>query len=162
MENLQRIFVNIGEYCIVKNNNTMLEIVGLGSCVAVILYDKINKIYGMAHIMLPSSGQAKGNVNLKKFADTGIKMMLEDMKKMGGKIFEAIIVGGACLFESQIQDPIMKIGERNVEAVKEVLKQENISIVKEDVGGNFGRTVSFDTSNCIVYVKSQKYGLKQL
>lgn len=160
--NKEEVFVNIGEYQVVKGENKILKIVGIGSCVCVILLDNKEKVYGMAHIMLPSSKMAKSNVNLKKFADTGIKMMIEDMKNLGAKFFEAVIIGGACMFESQVNDPLMKIGDRNVEMTKEVLKEEKIPVVKEDVGGNFGRTVIFDTSTNTILVSSYKQGLKKL
>ena len=38
----------------------------------------------------------------------------------------------------------MRIGPRNVEAVKEYLKKYSIPIVAEDTGGNSGRTIEFD------------------
>ena len=37
----------------------ILTTLGLGSCVGIALYDKHNKIAGLAHIMLPSSRKSK-------------------------------------------------------------------------------------------------------
>ena len=40
----------------------------------------------------------------------------------------------------------MRIGPRNVEAVKEYLKKYSIPIVSEDTGGSSGRTIEFNPS----------------
>jgi len=53
----------------------ILTTLGLGSCVGIALYDKQNKIAGLAHIMLPSSKEIKNNENKAKFADTGIDLL---------------------------------------------------------------------------------------
>ncbi len=53
----------------------LLTTIGLGSCVGIALYDKQNKIAGLAHIMLPSSKEIKNNENKAKFADTGIQLI---------------------------------------------------------------------------------------
>jgi chemotaxis protein CheD len=37
----------------------------------------------------------------------------------------------------------LNVGEKNVEAVKKVLKEKGIPILAEDTGLNFGRTVIF-------------------
>ena len=53
---------------------------GLGSCVGIVLYDKRNKIAGLAHVMLPDSTQIRNNTNLAKFADTGIDQLINELK----------------------------------------------------------------------------------
>ena len=63
----------------------VLTTLGLGSCVGICLYDPSTKISGLAHIMLPDSKQIKNNSNLAKFADTGVKVLLEEMIKIGTK-----------------------------------------------------------------------------
>lgn len=46
--------VGMGRF-IVSNNPSTLTALGLGSCIGLILYDKVNKVGGMAHVMLPYS-----------------------------------------------------------------------------------------------------------
>ena len=56
----------------------------LGSCIGICLYDKVKKIAGLSHIMLPDSkGQGAGDINRMKFADTAIPDMLKKMIAMG-------------------------------------------------------------------------------
>lgn len=156
----ETIFVNIGDYKVAQGD-FVLEVNGLGSCVGVLLYDKVKKIAGLAHIMLPSSSIAKGDVNFKKFADTGIKMMLEDMKKLNSSIFVSAIAGGACMFETQIKDEILKIGEKNVEAVRKILNELKIPIIVEEVGGKFGRTLRFEVITGKLFIKTTQHGIKE-
>ena len=42
---------------------------------------------------------------------------------------------------------IGNIGQRNIESVHQILRQERIALLKEDVGGNIARTLEFDSIN---------------
>ena len=121
---------------------------GLGSCIGICLLDKVAKVGGMDHIMLPSSERARSNQNRAKFADTAIEDMIALMVKMGSspKRITAKIAGGAQMFNIGSSD-VMKIGERNAKAVVEVLGKNGIPILAQDTGGNFGRTIIFDTAS---------------
>lgn len=50
------------------------------------------------------------------------------------------------------------VGDKNVEAVKKELARLNIRIVAEDVGGNFGRTLEFDSASGRLIVRSIQRG----
>lgn len=123
---------------------------GLGSCVGIVLYDVKTKLSGMVHIMLPDSTKIKNNSNRAKFADTGIYDMLNDMLNRGSSIENIVakIAGGAQMFSyGSSCNEVMRVGEKNVEAVKQILLQSKIKIVSEDTGLNYGRTIVFDPSN---------------
>lgn len=123
---------------------------GLGSCVGIVLYDVRTKLSGMVHIMLPDSTKIKNNVNRAKFADTGIVDMLNTMMRRGSlkDNIVAKIAGGAQMFSyGSNNTEVMRVGERNVEAVKHILAQVRIKIIAEDTGLNYGRTIVFDPSN---------------
>ena len=56
----------------------------------------------------------------------------------------AAIAGGATMFTFQGSGSnIGQVGDRNVEAVKNKLKELKIPILAEDTGANYGRTVIF-------------------
>jgi chemotaxis protein CheD len=118
---------------------------GLGSCVGVALYDKTSKIAGLVHVMLPDSTQVRQNQNRAKFADTGIDQLIEELKKIGVRpsSLTAKIAGGAQMFSFSTDNEMLRVGERNVQAVKTKLKQLGIRILAEDTGANYGRTVEF-------------------
>ncbi|MCI8769797.1 MAG: chemotaxis protein CheD [Lachnospiraceae bacterium] len=118
---------------------------GLGSCVGVALYDKATKIAGLVHVMLPDSTQVRQNQNRAKFADTGIDELVRAMVAAGASKsrFTAKIAGGAQMFAFSGNSDMLRVGERNVEAVKRKLNALGIRILAEDTGLNFGRTVEF-------------------
>ncbi|GGK13593.1 chemoreceptor glutamine deamidase CheD [Caldalkalibacillus thermarum] len=138
--------------------------VGLGSCVGVAIYDPSKQIAGLAHVMLPSKDLSRGDTNMAKYADTAIPLLIEKMVSCGGnrRKFQAKLAGGAQMFSFQGSNPVMKIGERNVEACKLQLKRFNIPIVAEDTGGNYGRTIELDTLTGVLMVRTASKGIKKL
>ena len=122
-----------------------LTTLGLGSCVGICLYDSATKIAGMAHVMLPDSSQIRNNDNIAKFADTGIKETLDRVIKLGASKarLTAKIAGGAQMFAFGSNNDMLRVGDRNVAATKEMLKKLGIPLVAEDTGLNFGRTIVF-------------------
>jgi chemotaxis protein CheD len=129
---------------------------GLGSCVGVALYDKSTKIAGLVHVMLPDSTIVRQNQNKAKFADTGIDMLLQELAKMGVRktSLTAKIAGGAQMFSFSTNNDMLRVGERNVEAVKKKLKELGIRILAEDTGDSYGRTVEFYPATGDFVIKS--------
>lgn len=135
---------------------------GLGSCVGIALRDPINKIGGLAHIMLPDSTKIQNNSSITKFADTGIQELVNQMVKAGAvqSRIVAKIAGGAQMFSFQNKSELVAIGARNVEATKKKLQELHIRILAEDTGESYGRTVEFypETGDFIIKAvgKTQK------
>ncbi|MBP5197628.1 MAG: chemotaxis protein CheD [Lachnospiraceae bacterium] len=128
--------------CIKPDGVTTL---GLGSCVGVAIRDPNTGIGGLVHVMLPDSTAIKNsNLNIAKFADTGIVELVRQMEALGANKSRMVakIAGGAAMFASSRPD-IVQVGQRNVEATIAVLNQLKIPILAKDVGLNYGRTVIF-------------------
>lgn len=127
---------------------------GLGSCVGICLYDSVSKISGMVHVMLPDSTVIRNNDNIAKFADTGIKELLNRMLAKGASrgCIKAKIAGGAQMFAFSSNSEMLRVGERNVEATKRILAELRIPIMAEDCGLNYGRTIEFypDTFELVI------------
>ncbi len=143
-----KIIIGIGEY-VVANNPTILVTIGLGSCVGVCVRDKRNRIGGMIHVMLPETKDT--SKRMSKYADPGIKLMINEMVKKGANLrnFEAKIAGGASMFQTKGFD----VGKRNVEKVKEVLRSLNIPLIAEDTGKNRARSIEFHIETGELFVK---------
>ncbi len=158
MQKTNEIIVETGNLKI-SNGAKQLITRALGSCVAITLYDKKQKIGGMLHYILPENpgGKKKG-----KFADTGIKLLLEKMLESNAnkKDLVAKMIGGAIMFEDFMDDIENSIGKRNVVKGKEVLKTLGIKIISHDTGGNYGRSVKFQLSDGKIYITSYKTGVK--
>ena len=134
--------------------------VGLGSCVGIAIYDKTIGLGGLAHIMLPDSSQFNKITNEIKFADLAIPKLVDDMIKKGSKLrnMKAKIAGGASMFNFSDKSVVMDIGGRNGIAVRNALKNLSIPILSEDIGGNKGRTLIFDTASGVLYVRTVGMG----
>ena len=153
--------VGIAQMDVVKQPNT-IRTSGLGSCVGVVLYDETKHIAGLVHIMLPDSSLGRTQqLNAAKFADTGIKALIELLKNEGVQTFrlKAKIAGGAQMFQFTSDKDTMRIGPRNVEAVKAELKKHGILLVAEDTGGNSGRTIEFDPSTAKLNIRTVNRGV---
>ena len=136
---------------------------GLGSCVGIVLYDERKKIAGMLHIMLPDSSLGKSDrINVAKFADTGIYALMELLKAEGVRpmALKAKIAGGSQMFQFGSSDTI-RIGPRNVEAVKQELKRLSIPIIAEDTGGSSGRTIEFNPTESMLNIRTVNKGQKK-
>ena len=140
----------------------LITTIGLGSCVGIAIRDKQNKIGGLVHVMLPSSKEVKSNGNPAKFADTGIPELVRRLEKMGAirSRIVAKIAGGATMFAFNSKSELSGIGDRNVAATKQTLKEMNIPILAEDTGANYGRTVTFDPETGDYEVKAVGKPLK--
>lgn len=138
--------------------------VGLGSCVGIAIYDKVIGLGGLAHIMLPDSSQFNKITNQIKFADLAIPLLVENMIKKGAtlKNMRAKIAGGASMFNFPDKSIVMDIGNRNGIAVKSALKNLSIPILAEDIGGNKGRTLIFDTANGLLSIRTVGMGTTEI
>jgi len=160
----QIIKVGIAQMDVVKAPNT-IRTSGLGSCVGVILYDESKQIAGLIHVMLPDSSLGRSDaVNVAKFADTGIKALIELLKLEGVHAFrlKAKIAGGAQMFQFTSDKDSMRIGPRNVEAVKVELRKNSIPLVAEDTGGNSGRTIEFDPITSKLNIRTVNQGVSEI
>lgn len=155
--------VGMADYKIGHNPNSLISY-GLGSCVGIALYDAVNKIGGLAHIMLPDSTQARSAENPAKFANTALPLMLEEMIKIGAvkSRVTAKIAGGAQMFTFTNATDVMRVGERNAEAVRSLLKMMGIRMIADDTGGNYGRTVELKLDSGIYRVRTIAQGEKEL
>lgn len=162
MEN-KEIKVGIGDVQIAAAPDKLITL-GLGSCVGIALIDRVSKIAGLAHIMLPESEGFTNQSNPMKFANTAIPILIDKMLKTGALRGElkAKIAGGASMFSFSDKSPIMDIGNRNTRAVKNALISARIPIITEDTGGNSGRTMIVEAETGKVLLRTVGKGIKEL
>lgn len=133
----------------------VLKAYGLGSCVAVALYDPESRIGGLGHMLLPNRPEKNPLGSDGKYVDAGILQLVDELVRAGANRESLIakVAGGANMFETTYQTLINSIGARNARSARATLASLGISIQGEEVGGNRGRTVEFDlaTGNMMVY-----------
>lgn len=130
---------------------------GLGSCVAICLYDPVQHIGGMLHALLPAPIRVESG-RPTKFVDLGVPLLIQAIEKAGGKRrhLKAYICGGAQMISDSIIGGILNIGERNVQAARKALRSARIYSHKESTGGQHGCTVKLYVSTGKVTVKTLK------
>ncbi len=107
----------------------------------------------MNHFQLPSVGTSEdataryGNVAML----TLIGMMVDDGSRM--KHLEAQIFGGA--YNPNVSDN--DVGKDNIQIARKILIKKGVRIVSEDVGGEKGRKIVFDThTNEVAIIKVEQ------
>jgi chemotaxis protein CheD len=130
-----------------------LVCLGLGSCVAVILYDPSTRIGGIVHALLPQA-PAKYE-KAEKYADAGTRKLIHEMTGHGAKKERIVakLIGGAQMFPS-LDLAIANIGRENSMAARKVLRENGIRVVAEDLEGNRGRSAYLDSATGLVTVKT--------
>ena len=133
----------------------LLVTLGLGSCVAVCIYDFFLKVGGMAHIMLPNSSLSTDVTKRGKFADTAIPDLVDAMQEKGAMKERMIvkIAGGAQMFSYNGLDRQIQIGPRNLQAVEENLAKMGLKVTSRSVGGNTGRSIFMDLATGAIRVR---------
>ena len=152
--------VKVADYAVRKGGETIVTI-GLGSCVAIALYDQETRVGGLAHILLPNKSMSRETLNPAKFPETIVPLMLDEMRRLGARDQSRIgakIIGGASMFSQLIVGTGINVGERNVLATKEVLATAGIPLLAEDTGLDYGRSVYFHLTDGRVDVRSLKRG----
>jgi chemotaxis protein CheD len=118
----------------------------LGSCVAIMFYDKVAKIKGMNHFLLPKTSNTNDDM---KYGLYSVEAMLNEMYKLGCKKTNMVakISGGADIMQINLSS--QSIGFRNVEFAKDFCKSEGFKLLSEHTRGEHGRLIllanDFDT-----------------
>ena len=124
---------------------TILRAIAIGSCVAVVVYDRARKLGGLAHTMLP--GRPPNAESKTKYAEDAIDILFDTIGKLGAETsdLEVSVVGGAnVLQEGDILD-------RVTESVLGYLEGLNVRLKAKRVGGTERRSVFLDTTSGRVF-----------
>lgn len=160
-----RVKVGVADYAAAEAGSTLVTS-GLGSCVGIALADVDAGVAGLAHAMLPAAGTDRTSTGERggvgdenetsldedsrptgaKYVDTAIPALVEEMLELGAarSRIEARLAGGSAMFN--FTSRAGAVGERNIAAARETLEHHDIPLVASDVGGDHGRSLSFDAS----------------
>ena len=144
-----------GEYYVTINSEAVATV--LGSCVSACIRDRVTKVGGMNHFMLPveassSSGSWKstGAGAATRYGNFAMEHMINDILKNGGsrENLEVKVFGGGKIL-AQMTD----IGMRNINFVKDYIKTEGLQLLTEDLGDIYPRKVIYFPESGKVKVK---------
>ncbi len=126
-----------GDYAVSADPSAVMSTV-LGSCVAMCLYDAVNRVGGMNHFLLATSSQAESDD--LKYGINAIELLINRLLKSGAARchLQAKLFGGA-----RMTDHARDIGAGNAAFAKEFLEREGIVCVSSSLGGEQARRVQF-------------------
>jgi len=161
---LAHLSVGIGEMAASRHSDDIISALGLGSCVALIIFDARTGTVGFAHCMLPtaSGGPMDEMGKPARYVDKGVQNLLKAMgvARPRHTPLTSAIVGGAAMFE--FNGPgMLDIGKQNVSMAQQMLQSQAIPVLKTEVGGNRGRSVTISVAELTVRVRDME-GQKDL
>ena len=146
--------IKLADSVATNNPNGTLIAYGIGSTLAVILYEDGAKAGGIVHFMFPSP--ATGSLKIRDYpamyADSGIPQLVKSCVELGaGKdALTARLAGGAFMLGKGISQ---SISDGNISAARAILSEMGIKVTAEDTGGNHMRTVRLDIATGNIYLK---------
>ncbi len=112
---------------------------------ALCVHDRVAKVGGMAHMVLPESAAARGGSGAgAKFVDLAVPLVLDRLAELGARRsrLRVALVGGAQMLGGRAFTDAPQIGLRNVEAALASLESRGVRVSEQEIGGMRGRTVS--------------------
>jgi chemotaxis protein CheD len=153
---MRTVVVDIADYKVSNDPNTILITYSLGSCIGLTIYDPAARVGGLLHFMLPEStlSPEKAQANPAMFCDTGVPRLFHAAYELGAQKsrLQVKVAGGAMLLD---ENGTFNIGKRNYLALRKLLWKNGVLIDAEDVGGAISRTVSLNLGTGAVIVKSR-------
>lgn len=127
-----------GEYFV--HDEDVIIMTTLGSCIAACLWDRVAKVGGMNHFMLPDAGS--GSPDGGRYGSFAMELLINELLKRGAtrSTLEAKVFGGGAVISGM---STLNVGERNTQFVMDYLKTERIPIVSKDVMEIYPRKVCF-------------------
>jgi len=121
----------------------------LGSAVAVALWDEKSCLGGLAHFLYPIA--VRKDEATAQYGDAAILHLSKMFKQEGAAKadIKAQIFGGAANLDTECR----RVAENNIATARRMLERLKIKIISEDVGGDMGRKLVYNSSSneAIIY-----------
>lgn len=143
-----------GEYYVTSRDVVIVTV--LGSCVSVCLYDKIAKIGGMNHFMLPDHRDVGGPLSESaRYGAYAMEILINNLIKAGASRnrLEAKVFGAGRVLSGLTHTDV---GARNAAFAMHYLDDEGIQVKANDLLGIYPRKIYFFPVQGRVMVKKLK------
>lgn len=142
------VFLPPGTVCC-RDQPTVLVTI-LGSCVAVCLWDRIRRVGGMNHFLLPRCGSAPRSA---RYGDVAFIRLLARMEQLGCRAADlrAKVFGGAAVLPIGAHRDT--VGTQNVTLALEILRLHGIPVIARRTGGKRGLYLRLHTGTGRVMVR---------
>jgi len=147
----KKVNIHIGGYFASKEAAIIHTV--LGSCVAVCLFDPVERIGGMNHIFLPGKADMAHFDDAARYGVNAMELLINKIINLGGDCARLVAkaFGGGNVIPAISGDN--GIGEQNIAFTLEFLEKEGIRIISQNLGGNDSRKIYFHTDSGDVFLK---------
>jgi len=137
-----RVGLNIAQSVELSGGNDVIEIFGLGSCVAIFLAVPGRLMTG-AHVLLPGPPKEGEDHLPGKYVTTAVPHLVSFITAHGLALsrVRAAVVGGAMAFSFSGVRPQLSIGSANVAGALQLLEERGIEVDQVEAGGSAARHV---------------------
>jgi chemotaxis protein CheD len=153
----ERVFVGTGELSVCRGRDATIVARGIGSCVAVCVWDPVVTAGGLLHFLLPESriNPERAAGQPATFADLGIPLLFERLRAVGVDTTRATVklVGGAEIAPTAAASAF-NIGRRNALAARQMLWRTGAMVAVEELGGTAERTVAMNVVTGAITISS--------
>lgn len=135
---------------------------GLGSCVAVCIWDEFASIGGMNHFLLPFCSYSEINAwrpaelisTPSRYGSHAMEMLINALVSHGARRSELKVklFGGA-----QMMGKHSMIGEKNIAFILDYAEREQLNVVAQDLGGMEPRRIIFNPISGKAWLKRVPY-----
>ena len=147
---MDHIFLLPGEYRTTKIPAVLETLVG--SCVCVCLYNTKTGHAAMNHF-LQDHPPKNTHSDIGQYGNTATLYIIKALMKSDPlpSHYSAQIFGGAAVIKTTSEE--FNIGKKNIDIARKTLAANRIRITREEVGGNRGRRVVFDTEKNAIFCR---------
>ena len=139
-----------GEFYVSTDGEMVVTV--LGSCVSACIRDRIFRIGGMNHFMLPQGESDWGGAKnaSTRYGFHAMEQLINTILKNGGnrKNLEVKLFGGGRILNSMTD-----IGRKNIDFVRDYISREGFEVTAEDLGDIYPRKVHYFPGTGKVMVK---------
>lgn len=156
-----RINVHISDMKVSKKRGVILATHSLGSCLGLAAYDPQARVGGLIHCLLPRPmSQSKADLNPFMYVTSGVPTMIRSMYAQGAARERLIFKAAGCGRMLNVLNQF-NTGERNQEALLQLLEFNEMALAAGDLGGASPRTVRLhvDTGQVIIRSRGKEYPL---
>ena len=144
-----------GEHYVTRNHEIITTV--LGSCISACIRDPDSGVGGMNHFILPGNTAANtskwGRMDCvdTRYGVAAMEVLINDILKQGSRRnrLELKLFGGGEVLQMNTSN----VGSRNIEFAREFAQREELTIVSEDLGGQYPRKINYFPRSGKVMVK---------
>lgn len=128
----------------------------LGSCVAIVLWHSERRIGGMCHFMLPSRAAKEAAALDGRYADEAVALFVREIAQAGTRPRDYIgkLFGGGNMFSGYASaGGCRDVPCMNVEAARRLIRNLDVPLVAEHLGGSGHRNLTFELWSGDAYLR---------